>query len=256
MKQLLAIAGLVLLLVMTGCAKKADEVELKNAETLTEGLLQCRSNVYAQSSYAGSSQHPLPAAPPWPWLGPDQFANIPEGTQTWYYHFATRLDSAGATIDSIQWLMMLTPDIWQDTIPDSCFVTLVDFWLWRKTASDIWWHFNLSMSPNDTIHISGAMKWHYQTTWLNYAYTVSTDTSVTKDGVIDVTTSDDIKLSAHFDFIADGSGTGWGKYQDFKFVEWVFYAQPDPQGYEGYYTLASENWKVKHYFPEQPGAAF
>lgn len=255
MKKLLIGITLALLLVLTGCAKKADEVELQNAETLTEGLTACRSNASAQGGYAGSSHKPLLAAPPWPWLGPDEFSNIPEGTQTLYYHFSTRLDSAGALIDSVQWLIMLAPDVWQDTIPDSCFVTLVDFWLWRKTASDVWWRFNLGMSPADSVFIRGFMKWHYGSTWLNYAVdSVSTDTTISKAGSITVTTSDDIKLSAHFEFITDGSGTGWGKYQDFKFVEWVFYAVPDPEGYEGYYTLASENWKVKHYFPEQPEA--
>jgi hypothetical protein len=236
---------------LIGCAKKADEVELKNAETLTEGLTTMRANVNGESGLAGSSHKPLPMAPPWPWLGPDQFTNIPEGSESLYYHFAIRWDSAGALIDSVQWLIMLTPDVWDSLIPDTNFVTLVDFWLWRQVASDVWWHFNLGMSPTDSVHITGSMKWHYLSTWLNYAYTVSTDTSISKAGTIDVTTSDDIKLSANFTFIDDGSGTGWGKFQNFKFVDWLFFALPDSNSYNGYYTLASEDWKVKHYFPEQ-----
>jgi hypothetical protein len=236
---------------LIGCAKKADEVELQNAKTLTDGLAVMRTNVQAQSGNAGSSPKPL-LAPPWPWLGPDLFTNIPEGPESLYYHFCTRLDSAGAQIDSVQWLMMLTPDVWDTLVPDTSFVTLVDFWLWRQTATDIWWHFNLGMSPSDLVHITGAMKWHYESTWLNYAYTVSTDTAISRAGLIDVTTSDDIKLSAHFEFYDDaGNGDGWGKFQDFKFVEWIFYATADTSVYEGYYTLASESWKVKHYFPEQ-----
>lgn len=252
MRKLLIVLSIAFLLILVGCAKKADEVELQNAETLTEGLTAMRSNVNAQSGLAGSSHKPLLAAPPWPWLGPDQFSNIPEGTQTLFYHFSLKWDSAGATIDSLQTLIMLTPDVWDTLVPDTSFVTLVDFWLWRQVADDVWWHFNLGMSQNDLVHITGAMKWHYLSTWLNYAYTVSTDTAVSKAGTIDVTTSDDIKLSANFTFNdPDGAGTGWGKFQDFKFVEWVFYAVYDTSVYEGYYTLASENWKVNHYFPQQ-----
>ena len=252
MRKLLIVVSIAFLMVLVGCAKKADEVELQNANTLTDGLTAARSNVQAQSGLAGSSHKPLLAAPPWPWLGPDQFSNIPEGTQNMYYHFSIRLDSAGATIDSLQTLIMLTPDVWDSLVPDTSYVTLVDFWLWRQVADDVWWHFNLGMLPTDSVYISGFMKWHYLSTWLNYAFTdISTDTSISKSGTITVTTSDDIKLSAEFTFIVDGSGTGWGKFQDHKFVEWVFFVVPDPEGYNGYYTLASENWKVKHYFPEQ-----
>ncbi len=250
MKKLLIGITLALLLVLTGCAKKADEVELQNTEQLSEGLAQTQTSTKFLSNLASSSQKPLPGAPPSGWYGPDTFVSIPEGTQTLYYHFSTRLDSAGALIDSLQWLLMFTPDIWGG---DTGYVTGIDFWLWRKTESDIWWHFNLTIP--DTAHISGAMKWHYQSTWLNYAYTVSTDTMVTKAAVFDVTTSDDIRLSANFTFNdPDGAGTGWGKFQDIEFVRWIFYAEPDPDGYEGYYTLLSQDWKVKHFFPEQPEA--
>jgi len=108
------------------------------------------------------------------------------------------------------------------------------------------------MNPDDTTHISGSMKWHYESTYLSYVFTdMGTDTT-DESGVIDVTTSDDIKLSAHFAFIEDGSGTGWGKYQNIEFVRFIFFDQPDANDYEGYYTLASENWKVEHYFPEKP----
>jgi len=254
MRKLFLCLAMVLMVALIGCAKKADEVELKNAETLTQGLTAMRSNVNGNSSYNGHSaisHKPSLLAPPWPWLGPDTFPNIPEGTQTIYYFINLAFqDSLGP--DTLQTLIVLTPDIWQHTPFDTNFVTKADLWFWRKVHNDIWWHGYLDMSPTDSVHISGAMKWHYEQTWLNYAFTgISTDTSISKAGVIDVTTSGDIKLSANFTFIDDGSGTGWGKFQDFKFVDWLFFALPDSNNYNGYYTLASEDWKVKHYFPEK-----
>jgi hypothetical protein len=251
MKKLLIVISMAFLLILVGCAKKADEVELQNAETLTQGLTSMMTNVRAQGGNTGSNVAPKPQAPPF-WGGPVLFPDIPEGSQQSYYYMAFRWDSAGATIDSLYWLIMLTPDVWDTLVADSEFVTAVDFWLWRRVAADVWWHFNINLSQSDLTNLTGAMKWHYNETWLNYAYTVSTDTTVSKAGLIDVTTSDDIKLSAHFEFITDGSGTGWGRWQTTEFVRWIFYAVPDPDNYEGYYTLLSESWKVKHYFPEQP----
>jgi hypothetical protein len=99
------------------------------------------------------------------------------------------------------------------------------------------------------------MRWNIHETWLDYTFTdMGLDTLVDRSGVIDVTTSNDIRLSAQFTFITDGSGTGWGKFQDFEFVHFIFFDKEDANGYKGYYTLASEGWKVDHYFPEQPGA--
>jgi len=249
MRKLLIVVSIAFLMTLVGCAKKADEVELQNAETLTEGMLAMSgmNNVSNNCGHSGVFHKPKMTAPPG-WLGPATF-HIPEGTDTmFYYIYFPFSDTFGQ--DTLAWLAMLTPDAW--TPPnDTCFVTKVDFWLWRLVQDDIWWHFILNMSPTDSVHITGSMKWHYQSTWLDYAYTVSTDTSISKAGTIDVTTSDDIKLSANFTFIVDGSGTGWGKFQDFKFVDWLFFAIPDENNYEGYYTLASESWKVKHYFPEQ-----
>jgi len=255
MKKLLIVVSIAFLMILVGCAKKADEVELQNAKTLTDGLTEMMSNVNSQSSNTGHSaisHKPGFLAPPWPWSGPDTFPNIPEGTQTIYYFINVPFqDSLGP--DTLQTLIVLTPDIWQHTPFDSNFVTKVDLWFWRKVHNDIWWHGYLDMSPTDSVHISGAMKWHYGQTWLNYAFTgISTDTSISKAGLITVTTSEDIKLSASFEFVdPDGAGTGWGKFQDFKFVEWMFYAVYDTSVYNGYYTLASENWKVQHYFPQQ-----
>jgi hypothetical protein len=147
-------------------------------------------------------------------------------------------------------LMMLTPDIW-DTLYDTCFVTKVDLALWRLVNQDIYWHFNLLMEQGDTAHLSGSMTWNFHETWLDYDFTDMGILPGDESGTIDVTTSNDIRLSAQFTFIADGSGTGWGAFQDLQFVHFTFFDEPNVDGYKGFYTLASEDWKVEHYFPEQ-----
>lgn len=252
MKKRLVIMGLALLVaILIGCGEKTDEQELENAETLTDGLLGMMTNVDSYSRYNGAYPKPGLLAPPG-WYGPDVF-QVPEGTETLYYWIKWAFtDSLGQ--DTLATLIMLTPDVWDTLVSDTEFVTKVDLWLWRLVATDIWWHFTLTMAADDTTHLSGSMKWHYEETWLSYVFTDMGVDTTDESGIIDVTTSDDIKLSAHFEFLADGSGTGSGKYQNIEFVRFTFFAEPDADGYEGYYTLASEGWKVEHYFPEEPGA--
>ncbi len=248
-RQLFALGiALVFIAGFTGCGDKTDQTEVENAETLAQGLASMLSNIDTYSGYNGSSAGPGLLAPPG-WSGPLEFSDIPEGEQTWYYFqkFATNCDD---TPDTLLFLIMLTPDVWHDTIPYTEFVTTVDLWLWFMANDDVWWHFILEMDESDTAHISGSMKWHYESTWLSYVFADMGVVHEDESGVIDVTTSDDIKLSAHFEFIEDGSGTGWGRYQGYEFVRFIFYAEETPEGYIGYYTLASEGWKIEHPFPE------
>lgn len=246
-KRLVVIGLTILLAALIGCAKKADETEVENAEILTNGILSMMINVDAYSRYSGSSPQPGVLGLPG-WYGPAVF-HVPEGAETLYYYIKIPFsDTLGQ--DTLLTLIMLSPDIGDTLIPDTSFVTKIDLWLWRVIQNNIWWHFTLEMSPDDTLHISGSMKWHYRDTWLSYVFTNMGVDTTDESGIIDVTTSDDIKLSAHFAFITDGSGTGWGKYQDYEFVRFVFFAEPTAEGYKGYYTLASEGWKVEHYFPK------
>ncbi|HEX7319741.1 MAG TPA: hypothetical protein VF399_05220 [bacterium] len=252
MRKSLVVFGLAVLVAMLGCGNKTDQDELNNANTLTDGVLGMMTNVDAYSGYSGAYPKAGFTAPP---LFPLGVFHVPwSTTDTLYYYIKWAFtDSLGPDTTAI--LLMLTPDVWDTLIDDTCFVTKVDLGLWRLVNQEIWWHGNLLMEPTDTTHISGALRWNFYDTWLDYAFTdMGTDTLVDQSGVIDVTTSDDIKLSAHFAFIADGSGTGWGKYQTFEFVHFIFFDKEDANGYKGYYTLASEGWKVDHYFPEQPGA--
>jgi hypothetical protein len=235
---------------INGCGDKVDQAELDNANTLSDGIMAMMTNVDAYSGFNGSAPKPELAGPPWPWEGPDTFPDIPEGTQTLYYYQKIQANWE-ETVDTLLKLIMLTPDVWNDTIPDTSFVTALDIWHWFVVNNDVWWHFTLEMEESDTAHLSGTMKWNYQDTWLNYVFTDMGVIPTDESGVIDVTTSDNIKLSAHFEFIEDGSGTGWGKFQNYEFVRFTFYPDPTPEGYIGHYTLASEGWKKEHPFPEQ-----
>jgi hypothetical protein len=248
MRRYFLVFGLALLVAMIGCGNKTDQDELNNATTLTNGLVTMMTNVDAYSGYSGAYPKPgfTDTPPPFP-LG---VFHVPwSTTDTLYYYIKGAFtDSLGP--DTLAILFMLTPDVWDTLVPDSCFVTKVDLSLWRLVNQEIWWHGELLMDPTDTTHISGSLKWNFFDTWLDYAFTdMGTDTS-DQSGVIDVTTSDDIKLSAHFVFIEDGSGTGTGYFQNIEFVRIVYFAHQDINGYKGYFQLASEDWKIDHYFPE------
>ena len=62
----------------------------------------------------------------------------------------------------------------------------------------------------------------------------------------DYSSSDNIGVSGHFDFNADGSGTGSASYQGREFARYVFHSEMNENWEIGYYTLSSENWSIEH----------
>ena len=67
---------------------------------------------------------------------------------------------------------------------------------------------------------------------------------------IDITTSVNIGLAAQFRINSDGSGSeteNYASWNNTTFVRWEFYVRGS-QEYDGYYTLLSEGWNVRHYF--------
>jgi len=248
MRKLFVVMGLIALVAIIGCGNKTDEGELQDAENLVQGLgtLALMTNVDAYSGYNGSK--PGLCTPPLGWSGPDT-VEVPEGTNDQYYKFFVKwtLDSMGTFVDSFAWYVMLTPDVWgadSDTVASS-----IDTWLLCDTRN-IWFHTLITIP--DTLHISGSMKWNWEATWYSYGFL---NMSVTDEsGEINITTSTNIGLSAHFLFDTLGAGgpdDNWGKYQSTTFVQFTFFAEPDTSGYIGYYELLSEGWKVQHFFKLQ-----
>ena len=241
MKKILSVLGLsfLILFLITGCGEKADETELQEASNLVQGLAMM-GVMTDVDAYSGTSI----CSPPWGWEGPNVYKDLPEGDDTLYYQFLIKLplDSMETTIDSLLWLVMLTPDIWAG---DTGAVTKIDAWLIGETRTNIYFHTVINLP--DT-HVTGTMKWNWEETYYSYEYDVST---VTEAAEINITTSSNINLSAHFLFDDEGAGTtddNWGKFGNTIFVRFEFFAEPDSNGYDGYYTLLSEDWKVKHYF--------
>lgn len=242
MKPKLVIAGVVLLMVLfVGCGKKTDENELSEANNLLQGLavLGMMTDVdrYSNTSFC---------APPG-WEGPSSF-NVPEEWADLYYRWVIKfpIDSQGVTIDSGHIYLMFTPDIWQsDSAYKDSVIRQMDIGLLADNRN-IW--FRAVVGVPDTTHVTGDFKWNWNSTWYRYAFDNST---ITERASINITTSSDIRLSAQFRFGDDGSGTtedNWGKFDQTIFVRYEFFAEPDPQGYDGYFILLSEGWKVKHYF--------
>lgn len=247
-KRLFAL-GIALLFVigLTGCGDDIDQTELNEAGNLIEGLnmMAMMTNVDAYSGYQSSG--PLVDSAPWGWSGPNTYLYLPEGTDTLYYEFIWKipLDSMDVQIDTMLFLLMFTPDIWdsvwQDSVP-----TQMDVWLIGETRNQIYFHTTVAIP--DTLHVTGSMKWNWEETFYQYAYDVST---VNESAEIDITTSSNIGLSAQFRFEEDGSGSTAQNFASFfgtQFVRYEFFAVPDPDGYDGYYELLSEAWKVRHYF--------
>jgi hypothetical protein len=241
--------GIALLFVigLTGCGEETDQTELLEAENLVEGLnmLAMMTNLDAYSGYQSSG--PSIATPPTGWSGPNAYLYLPEGTDTLYYEFIWKipLDSMGVQIDTMLFLLMFTPDIWDSLCPDS-IPTQMDVWLIGETRNQIYFHTTVAIP--DTLHVTGSMKWNWEETYYQYAYDVST---VNESAEIDITTSSNIGLSAQFRFEEDGSGSTAQNFASFfgtQFVRYEFFAEPDPEGYDGYYELLSEAWKVRHYF--------
>lgn len=201
------------------------------------------TNVDAYSSY--SNDGPGLATPPLGWSGPLVY-DMPEGTDTLYYEFFWKLplDSMGTIIDTLIWLAMPEPDVWGgDTMP----WTGLDTWIIGQTRPLIYFHTVFSIV--DTISVNGTLKWNWEDTFYEYAFDVTQDpTDYTAD--IDITTSANIGLSAQFRINADGSGSetdNFARWNNVTFARFLFFVRGS-QEYDGYYTLLSEGWNVRHYF--------
>ena len=231
-----------------GCSKKAEEnterstaAEKADAALLATALSSMTSNVEQYDTLNGGGGKGIFRGPPSPWQGPAQYTTPDGNTANWYWMKIPVADTIG--MDTLLYLLMQTPDRWADS--SVAFVTKVEVWLWYRIKNTTWFHFELDMDSTDTTHISGIWRWNYEDTWLEYKFTAMGTEDYS--GTIDVSTSNNINLTAHFEFGVEGDGTGWGKYQGIKFVEYTFYTMP-PDPYRGYYTLASEGWNIKHYF--------
>jgi len=246
MKRKLVIIFCVFLLIAIffGCSKKAEDdtrstaVEKSDAELLSLSMTMMNGNIGQYDSYVGNGGKFR--GPPLPWQGPAERETPDGNTANWYWWKGAWGDTTKA--DSMLYLLMQTPDRWADT--SIAFVTKVEVWLCQQIENTSWFHFAIEMDSTDLTHISGMWKWHYQETWLDFTFL----DMGTEDysGTIDINTSNNISLGAHFSFYIDGDGTGWGKFQGIKFVDYTFFTMASE--YRGYYTLASEGWNVKHYF--------
>ncbi len=241
--------SLLFVICLAGCGDKVDEDELREADNLVNGLnlmaMMTDVDQYTEYTLDGSI-----CAPPVGWAGPSGY-QLPDWSDTLYYEYTfphwwfprLHIDSAGVFVDSIRWLAMPEPDIWEDTMQ---VLTGIDTWVIGQTRSDLYFHTTFSVA--DTLYVNGLFKWNWASTWYEYAYEVS---KFTEAASIDITTSTNIGLGAHFLFEDDGSGTENNCYAEWNstvFVRYTFFAEPDPENYDGYYTLLSEAWKVEHYF--------
>ena len=250
MLKRLIVLGVVLtfVLILTGCSKEAeaDQQELMDAQNLIMGLTMMTTMTGVNPGPLRGDSGPTALGPPFGWTGPEIFA-LPEGDDSIYYKFVLKfpLDSIGVTIDSLIWLFKFTPDIWDSDYQDS-IATGFDTWLIGETRDDIYFHTVVDIP--DTTHVIGEMKWNWTATWWQYAFDNST---IDEAAEIDITSSDNIRISAHFLFDEVGAGEledNWGKFQTTTFVKYKFFAATDTSGYDGYYQLLSEDWKVDHYF--------
>ena len=243
--------GILLILVLVfsfflGCSKseesgRSTSAERTDAVLMALGLAMMTGNIGEYDDYIGEAAKGRGDPPP-PWQGPHPFST-PDGNEyLWYWYDMEIHDTSG--VDTMLFLIMLTPDNWEDTTV--AFVNKVEIWLMYTIEETIWFHFGLEMEQGDT-HLSGFWQWHYQDTWLKYEFTDMATEYGDYSGIIDITTSSNINLAAHFAFGTDGAGTGWGRYQDIEFVRYTFYTMP-PEPYRGFYTLASEGWNVEHTF--------
>jgi hypothetical protein len=248
MKRLVGIL-LILVLVFSfflGCSKseesgRSTSAERTDAALMSLGLSMMTGNIGEYDDYVGEAAKGRGDPPP-PWQGPAPF-NTPDGnTFHWYWYDMVIHDTAG--VDTMLFLIMLDPDLWEDSMVT--FVNKVEIWLMYTIEETIWFNFALEMEAGDS-HLSGFWQWHYQDTWLKYEFTDMATEYGDYSGIVDITTSNNIRLAAHFEFNVDGSGTGSGTFQGIEFVRYTFYTMP-PEPYRGHYTLASEGWNVEHTF--------
>jgi hypothetical protein len=249
-KRMLVIGcALVFIGLVTGCGDKVDEEELYEAQQLVTGInmMAMMTNVDAYGTSADGT-----CGAPEGWDGPFVI-ELPEGSDTLFYEYTfpfwwfprPHIDTSGVFVDSIRWLAMPEPDVWEDS---TLVCTGINTWLIGQTYDYIYFHTTFSVA--DSLVVTGDFKWNWDETWYKYEYEVS---KFTEAADIDITTSTNIGLAAHFLFVDNGSGTEEDCYAEWNntiFVKYVFFAEPDPENNnaDGYYTLLSEAWKVRHYF--------
>lgn len=253
MKERLFVLGLCLLFAigLTGCGDKVDENEQREAENLVNGLnmMAMMTNVDAYTALA------INEAPPY-WEGPDTFPVPEEWENTVYYRWIFMkipVDSMGTAIDSFYLYLMFTPDVW-----DSAYIDSVPWQLdigLDAEVRNIWFHTVVAIP--DSIHVTGSLTWNWDETWYDYTFDVS---QIDESADIDITTSANIGLGAFFLFDSVGAGSeedNFAQWNSTVFVRYEFFAEPDENNNDGYYTLLSEAWKVRHYFKlVDYGAAF
>jgi hypothetical protein len=242
-KRILALGIAMLFFIsLTGCGEDLDPEEQNQAENLINGLglAGVMTNLDAYSGYSTDA----PATPPLGWSGPNAYPDIPEGTDTLFYEYFWKvpLDSLGTIIDTLIWIAMPEPDVWGgDTMP----WTGLDTWIIGQSRNMIYFHTTFEIL--DTTRVSGMLKWNWEETYYEYDYEVS---QVTYGATIDITTSANIGLSAQFRINNDGSGSesdNYAAWNSATFVRFEFFVR-GAQEYDGYYTLLSEGWNVRHYF--------
>lgn len=253
MKERLFVLGLCLLFAagLTSCGDKLDPDEQREAENLVNGLnmMTMMTNVDAYSALSFAE------APPY-WEGPDTFAVPAEWANDIFYRWIFMkfpVDSMGTAIDSAYLYLMFTPDVWDSLFIDS-IPWQMDIGILAEVR-DIWFHTVVAIP--DTAHVTGQLRWNWDETWYDYSFDVS---QLDEAADIDITTSTNIGLSAYFLFDGEGYGSeedNYAQWHNTVFVRFEFFADPDANGYDGYYTLLSEAWKVRHYFTlVDYGAAF
>ena len=232
-----------------GCGKKSPsqanlnqspQQENTNAGMLTGFYTQMNQNKGQAQGYIGRyagmavRKAGLDGGPPPPWQGPDD--------RGWYWFKG--IDEKDPT-DSLTFWLYMVPDGF--AYPDS-FVRELDFKVTSQKHPLRSAQVHLSMVQADPNHISGWWQFTEDQTWVKWAWTNSSVNPDDHSGIYDLTTSGNLRLAAHFEIVVDGSGTGFATWQGYRFVQYTFYPWPGQNGYQGYYTLASENWRVKHNF--------
>jgi hypothetical protein len=213
-----------------------DSQEISDADFLMDAFSSMIGDLGTYDDYVGVSS--LLRDPPPGWFGPDTFTTPDGSTSEWYWF------ELGMPEDTLLTLLMLNPDSWADT--NVTWVNSVEVWLWYQIENTVWYNFELTIA-SDTTSIDGYWKWNDESTWIEYNFidmsVVYGDYSATING----TTSSNLNISAHYDLVMDGSGSGWGNYQTEKFADFTFYIIP-ANPYRGHYTILSEGWAVQHYF--------
>ncbi len=249
MKKRFVFLSILLMIVIgfMGCKKKADEEEIENAENMTNGYTAMMINVGALSDYTDS--------PPWllllqedgAWSEEQAVFHVPDWPESLYYYCRIPIPAVEDTFLS---LIRLTPDVHPDSA-DLYFVTLVDGWLMWVVQDDIWWHILINSDVPNPPYVYGTLTWHYDEDdhlWI-FTYTMST-----QDESLEATCETNFGVAGQLLLAADGSGVpddNFGTMEGERFVEYTFFAEPDADSNDGYYTLASEDWAEEHYFKIQ-----